>query len=55
MLWGGQCPFVISKTAEETGQWVLKGECFVEGWMEGEGVERLVGGDGREDVVFEFL
>ncbi|KAF9693662.1 hypothetical protein EKO04_008305 [Ascochyta lentis] len=53
VLWGGQCPFVVGAAGE--AQWLLKGECFVERWMGGDGVRALVGEEGREDGVFEFL
>ena len=52
MLWGGQCPFVISEAGG--GQWTLKGECFVEGWMDGDAVAALVR-EQKEDMLFEFV
>lgn len=54
VLWGGQCPVVVGR-AEEDGRWVLKGECYVEDWMDGEAVEKLVSEEGKDEVVFEFV
>ncbi|KZM25251.1 uncharacterized protein EKO05_0007412 [Ascochyta rabiei] len=54
VLWGGQCPFVVSAAGDD-GQWVLQGECFVQEWMHGEAVQALVDDEGIEDGVFELL
>ncbi|KAJ4988214.1 het domain protein [Stagonosporopsis vannaccii] len=53
VLWGGQCPFVLSGVDDR--QWLLRGECYVQGWMDGEGVAELVLTTGREGVKFEFI
>ena len=54
VLWGGQCPFVIGKIENEDG-WVLKGECFVEEWMDGKSIDELIHKEEMEDTVFRFL
>jgi hypothetical protein len=49
-LWGGQVPFVL-REVEGEAWYRFVGECYVEGYMEGRGVEKLVG---VEDEVFEL-
>ncbi|KAF3007814.1 hypothetical protein E8E13_010539 [Curvularia kusanoi] len=53
VLWGGQCPFVVSTTGD--GQWTLKGECFIQDWMEGEEVAKQARETGAKDAIFVFV
>jgi hypothetical protein len=52
-LWGAQVPFVLRKV--EGGSWYrFVGECYVEEYMDGRGVEKLLGGGEVEEEVFEL-
>ena len=53
VLWGGHCPFINSEIGN--GQRILKGECFIEAWMDGDAVAELVREGKMEDVTFEFV
>lgn len=53
VLWGEQCLIVARKA--EHGQWITKGECFVEEWMQGDVVNALVHEEEKENAVFEFV
>lgn len=53
LLWGGQCPFALSRV--RVHQWLLKGECYVQAWMGGDGVSEHVRAEGREGMEFEFV
>ncbi|KAJ4352678.1 hypothetical protein N0V95_004062 [Ascochyta clinopodiicola] len=53
VLWGAQCPFVVSAAGD--GQWMLKGECFVEAWVEGEAVRALMDREEIKERVFEVV
>ncbi|KAJ8106890.1 hypothetical protein OPT61_g9243 [Boeremia exigua] len=53
VLWGGQCPFVISEA--DSQQRMLKGQCYVEDWMDGDAVAEFVREKGKETVMFEFV
>lgn len=53
VLWSGQCPFVASETGHD--QWILKGECFVKEWVNGDAVAALVREEEKEDVLFKFV
>lgn len=53
VLWGGQCPFVICGAAD--GRWKLKGECYIDDWMDGNAVAELVREAGTSDTEFEFV
>ena len=53
VLWGGQCPFVICEATD--GRWKLKGECYIDDWMDGSVVAELVGEAGMSDTEFEFV
>ena len=48
VLFGGYTPFVLRP--DEGGQWSLVGECYVQGIMEGEAVERHWEVGGRDEV-----
>ena len=51
LLWGGQCPFVICEAAD--GGWKLKGECYIDDWMDGNAVAELIHEAGKSDTQFE--
>lgn len=53
VLWGGQCPFIISPA--NCHQWILKGECYIAAWVNRDTVAELVGSEGIEGVAFEFV
>lgn len=53
VLWGGQCPFVICEAAD--GRWKLKGECYIDDWMDGNAVAELIRKAGTSDTEFEFI
>jgi hypothetical protein len=53
VLWGGQCPFVICGAAD--GRWTLKGECYIDDWMDGNVVAELVRESGTSDMQFVFV
>lgn len=53
VLWGGQCPFVICEAAD--GGWKLKGECYIDDWMDGNAVAELIHEAGKSDTQFEFV
>lgn len=53
VLWGGQCPFVIGEAADV--RWMLKGECYIDDWMDGNVVAELVREAGTSDTEFEFV
>jgi hypothetical protein len=53
VLWGEQCLIVARKA--EHGQWTMKGECFVEEWVQGGVVNVLVQEEEKRNVIFEFV
>jgi hypothetical protein len=50
-LWGAQVPFVLRK--DEGGWYAFVGECYVDGYMEGGAVEKVLE-DGGVEEVFEL-
>lgn len=53
VLWRGQCSFVT--VGGGNGQWILKGECFVDGSMGGDKVAELIRREEKDDVAFEYV
>ncbi|KAF2018164.1 HET-domain-containing protein [Aaosphaeria arxii CBS 175.79] len=52
-LWGGQMLYVVRK-AESGEEWKFVGECYIDGWMDGEASQLIERGDAAE-TIFQFI